>query len=69
MEPQHEKDVLTIAAMDQEIEEFEHALQDLVDVQNGPPLITLTKGWNEAMDAAISLLNRNDETVSLFKDK
>lgn len=28
------------------------ALEDLMDVQNGPPLIELTKDWNESMDRA-----------------
>jgi hypothetical protein len=34
---------------DKRIKELEEALNDLLDVQNGPPLPTYEKAWNEAI--------------------
>ena len=40
----------------QENEELRKALNDLYDVQNGPPLCDTAKDWNEAMLAADQML-------------
>jgi hypothetical protein len=39
-----------------EIERLREALQELVDWQNGPPLVTYTDGWNKAMEKARAAL-------------
>ena len=36
------------------------ALQELVDWQNGPPLVTYTDGWNKAMEKARAALKEGE---------
>lgn len=42
----------------QEIRDLRDALIDLMNVQNGPPLITYTEAWNEAMEKANKAVKR-----------
>ena len=44
----------------EKIEDLQEALADLVAVQNGPPLVTYTEAWNEAMEKALAAL-KGDE--------
>jgi hypothetical protein len=39
-----------------ELDRLREALQELVDWQNGPPLVTYTDGWNKAMEKARAAL-------------
>jgi len=43
-----------------EIERLREALQELVDWQNGPPLVTYTDGWNKAMEKASAALKEGE---------
>ncbi len=40
-------------------DKLENVLQELVDWQNGPPLITYTDGWTKTMEKAAELLEKN----------
>ena len=42
------------------IERLREALQELVDWQNGPPLVTYTDGWNKAMEKARAALKEGE---------
>ena len=42
-----------------EIERLREALQELVDWQNGPPLVAYTDGWNNAMEKARAALKES----------
>ena len=41
-----------------DVAEVVDALEDLVDVQNGPPLVSLTEDWTSAMDNARVLIDK-----------
>ena len=52
----------TIAGLvKQECDKLKEALQDLIDVQNGPPLPTYTEAWNAAMAKAQAALAKREE--------
>jgi chromosome segregation ATPase len=40
------------------------ALDDLMDIQNGPPLITYTEAWNAAMDQARAVMERTAQPAA-----
>ena len=42
-----------------ENERLREALADLVDIQNGPPLVTYTEAWDAAMEKALAALKDN----------
>lgn len=44
----------------EEIERLREALQDLMAVQNGPPLATYTDAWNAAMKKADAALQQKE---------
>ena len=44
----------------EKIEDLQEALADLVAVQNGPPLVTYTEAWNEAMEKAYAALKEGE---------
>lgn len=50
---------MTEQEKDQYIIELRLALQDLMDVQDGPPLIRWAHAWAEAMRNAAELLSRS----------
>ena len=52
----------------QEIEQLRAALEELVDLQNGPPLHKYTTDWYKAMVEASKLLSR-PESVAFYRQK
>ena len=44
----------------EELDEAWHVLDELVDIQNGPPLIKYTDDWNKVMQWAFKLLEKPD---------
>ena len=53
----------TIRDQAEQIASLKEALEDLIDAQNGAPLYTYRKAWNEAMAKAAGVLGRSDEQV------
>ncbi len=41
-----------------DVRDLRVALDDLMDIQNGPPLVTYTEAWNAAMDQARAVMER-----------
>ena len=51
--------------MNKRVERLQDSLQELVDLQNGPPLIRDAKAWNTAMAEAHRCLG-NDEAAERY---
>ena len=49
-----------IEKLREERSRLREALQELVDWQNGPPLVTYTDGWNKAMEKARAALKEGE---------
>ena len=55
----HDEAADEIELLRKERDGLREALQELVDWQNGPPLVTYTDGWNKAMEKARAALKEN----------
>lgn len=55
-----------ISELESQIQQFRDVLEELVDVQNGPPLVLHAAEWNKIMVRAAQLLDRPD-SVKFYK--
>jgi hypothetical protein len=56
----HDEAADEIELLRKERDGLREALQELVDWQNGPPLVTYTDGWNKAMEKARAALKEGE---------
>jgi hypothetical protein len=47
--------------LQQELQTAIELLRDLADIQNGPPLATYEKQWNEIMEKVYTFLNKYEK--------
>jgi hypothetical protein len=56
----HDEAADEIELLRKERDRLRETLQELVDWQNGPPLVTYTDGWNKAMEKARAALKDSE---------